>query len=295
MNRTKTKRSVFSAMVSMIRPVNSIMVGFAVIVGIAVSSKNYAEIFTLTSAFGFLTGFFISAFSMVSNDVYDFEIDKINQPGRPLPSGLITVREATVFSICLLLLGLLSSAVLGIPNLAIAALFALVGWYYNFRGKKLGLLGNSLVAISLAIPYIFGSIAMHDYALNLGYLLALTSFLAGMGREVLKGISDVPGDRLRGVKTVASNYGTIAAGRVSAIFFLLAIFSSVLPVIMGLLSGTGLFLYSVLIGLTDAVFLFLSYKVLMMKNKESESKKLKGTALAGMMLGLFSYLISSLV
>src|SRR5262249_50906906 len=146
--------SAASSLLSMTRPANSIMVGFAVVVGIAVTSHNYQEIFSLTSVLGFLTGFFISSFSMVSNDIYDYEVDRINQPGRPLPSGIVTRRQAAAFSTILLLLGLVSSSVLGALNFAIAAIFALIGWFYNYRGKKVGLFGNSLVALSLAIPYI---------------------------------------------------------------------------------------------------------------------------------------------
>ncbi len=58
-------------LLSMVRPANSVMVGFAVIVGMAVTSNNYHTIFTVTSLLGFLTGFFISSFSMVSNDIYE--------------------------------------------------------------------------------------------------------------------------------------------------------------------------------------------------------------------------------
>ena len=43
---------------------------------------------------GFVTGFAICAFSMVANDYYDIEVDRVNQPTRPLPSGAVSMREA---------------------------------------------------------------------------------------------------------------------------------------------------------------------------------------------------------
>ncbi len=159
-NEQQIKRPGKSAsLLSLIRPANSILVGFAVIVGIAVTSHEYHEIFTLRSLLGFLTGFFISSFSMVSNDIYDVEVDRVNQASRPIPSGIISIQQAKIFTIVLLVLGLAASAVLGPITFGIAALFAVIGWYYNFRGKKSGLFGNSLVALSLAIPYIFGSVS----------------------------------------------------------------------------------------------------------------------------------------
>jgi geranylgeranylglycerol-phosphate geranylgeranyltransferase len=292
MSSQTIRKSSASSLLSMIRPANSVLVGFAVVVGIAITSNNYREIFSLTSLLGFLTGFFISSFSMVSNDIYDYEVDRVNQPDRPLPSGRIKANQAKNFSLVLLVLGLLAALGLGVANLAIAALFALIGWYYNFRGKKSGLFGNSLVAASLAIPYIFGSIALGNYSINLSYILAITSFLAGMGREVLKGISDIEGDKLRNVRTVASSHGIGIAKKVTALFFVLAVLSSVLPIIFGLL-GKALPLYLALILLPDAIFLYLAYRVLVLKNP-GETVRLKTFALGGMMLGLVVYLISGL-
>jgi geranylgeranylglycerol-phosphate geranylgeranyltransferase len=286
-----SRRSSFSAL-SMIRPANSIMVGFAVLVGIAITSNSYRELFTPLALFGFLTGFLISAFSMVSNDIYDLDVDRVNQPSRPLPSGLVSVRTAWYLAFVFLILGLLSSFALGPANFAIAAVFALIGWFYNFHGKKLGLAGNSLVALSLAIPYIFGSIALGNYSVNLGYLLALTSFLAGLGREVLKGIADVEGDRLRKVKTVAISHGIRAARFTAASLFLLAVISSSFPIVFGLL-GSALPIYLVLVAIPDAIFLYLSYRVMSLKDMH-DSLRLKGIALGGMMFGLVAYLVSGL-
>ena len=280
------------SLLSMIRPANSAMVGFAVIVGIAVTSNNYHTIFTVTSLLGFLTGFLISSFSMVSNDVYDLEVDKINQPNRPLASGMVSPKEANVFALVLVSMGLLTSLGSGVLTLAIAGIFAVVGWVYNAHAKIKGLLRNSLVALTLAIPYIKRSVAKANYSLNLAYLLALTSFLAGLGREVLKGVGDVNGDNLRKIKTVAISHGTQAARMLAAGFFLVAVVSSTLPVLFGLL-GRALPVYLGLIAATDAVFLYLVYRVLSSRD-ESDALKLKTYALGGMMLGLVSYLISGL-
>jgi geranylgeranylglycerol-phosphate geranylgeranyltransferase len=293
-NEQQIKRQGKAAsLISLIRPANSILVGFAVIVGIAVTSNDYHEIFTLRSLLGFLTGFFISSFSMVSNDIYDVEVDRVNQPSRPIPSGTVSIQQAKIFTIILLVLGLSASAALGPITFGIAALFAVIGWYYNFRGKKSGLFGNTLVALSLAIPYIFGSVALGDYHVNLGYILALTSFLAGLGREILKGVADVQGDRLRDVKTVAISHGTKTARRLAAALFLLAVITSSFPLVFGLL-GKAIIVYSVLILIPDAIFLYLTYKVLSMESDE-QSLRLKTVALGGMMLGLIVYLVSGLL
>lgn len=278
---------------AMIRPANSVMVGFAVVVGVAVASHGYHEIFTTTSFLGFLTGFFIASFSMVSNDIYDLEVDKINQPERPLPSGVVTPEEAKIFTLTLLALGLIVSGLLGPYTFTVASIFAFIGWFYNFKGKATGLLGNSLVALSLAIPYIYGAFAIDIFTVNLGYLLAITSFFAGLGREVLKGIVDVDGDKVRGVRTVAISLGKQTARTVAAFFFVVAVISSFLPIILGLL-GRSLLVYSILIGITDTLFVYLAYRILKSR-ADKDALRFKKIALGGMMFGLVSYLVSGLV
>ncbi len=268
------------------------MVGLAVIVGIAVASSQLSEIFSIKSILGFLTGFTISSFSMITNDIYDVEVDRINQPTRALPSGRISLGRAKTFAVPFLVMGLVSAALLGLATLGIATLFAFVGWYYNYHGKRLGLLGNSLVALSLAIPYIYGSFEIGIYSINLAYLLALTSFLAGLGREVLKGIADVEGDRVRKISTVARVRGVRIAKLLASSLFVFAVLSSSLPIIFGLLGG-GLYIYLGLVSIPDIIFLYLAARTLLMK-QDSESLKLKGVALLGMLFGLLAYLIAGL-
>ena len=289
----RKESSKLSGYFELMRAPNSIMVGFAVIVGIVVTSNDYLRIISYTSLFGFLTGFFISSFSMVSNDLYDLKVDRINQPERPLPSGRVSTSNAKALCILFLTSGLLASLPLGAIDFLIASLFAFIGWYYNYSGKKLGLFGNSLVALSLAIPYIFGSFSIGIYSLNLGYLLAITSFFAGMGREVLKGIADVEGDKVRKVKTMAISQGIESAKKTSAALFVFAVLSSSFPIIFGLL-GKALVTYIVLIAIPDAIFLVLAAKVLTLK-AESDSLKYKSVALIGMMTGLLAYFISGII
>ena len=79
----------FKDFLTIIRPINSLMIGFAVIVGevLALNSLPNLNLMIL----GFLTGFLISSSSMVFNDYFDLEVDRVNVPNRPLPSGRIPV------------------------------------------------------------------------------------------------------------------------------------------------------------------------------------------------------------
>lgn len=72
---------------------------------------------------------------MVLNDVYDLEIDKVERPERPLPSGVIDVRWAHTLGLTLLFLGLLTGVGAGVaigslrPAMVATALALLVFAY----------------------------------------------------------------------------------------------------------------------------------------------------------------------
>jgi geranylgeranylglycerol-phosphate geranylgeranyltransferase len=274
---------VSTKLIELIRPINSLMVGFAVLVGIMVS--NLPSILSLKSLLGFLTGFLLSSYSMVVNDYYDLEVDKINAPNRPLPSGKVSIKQAITFAITLLILGLTLSLLIDIKNFIIAVVFAFIAWIYNFKVKKLGILGNSLVSLSVAIPYIYGSVAVERAFDWLIYCLALTSFLANLGREVVKTIADVEGDKVRGVKSVARVHGLRFAGMLSSTLFLLAVLSTLIPILL----GVGI-VFTVVIMVPNTIFIYLSIKILKDYRKDG-AKKVKNMALVGMLIGLIAFVL----
>src|SRR5208282_2289665 len=149
------------------------MIGFAVIVGAFVSKPP--SVGALGLVLGFITGFSVCAYSMAINDYYDIEVDRVNQPGRPLPSGQVTPRAAI----------LLSPAAFGI-----AGLYVVLSWLYNYRAKKYGIYGNLIVGSSQAIPFIYGGVASGgSITSSLLLFMAITSLLAGVGREVVKAMA----------------------------------------------------------------------------------------------------------
>src|SRR3990170_5165475 len=89
----------------LMRPVNCVMMGFAVIVGVAITNPNVLNTSLLNLSYGFITGFMLTAASMSINDYYDRAIDAVNEPNRPIPSGLIKPKEALAFAFILSTVG----------------------------------------------------------------------------------------------------------------------------------------------------------------------------------------------
>lgn len=269
----------------LIRPINCVMIGFAVIVGAFVSKPPSASAAQL--GLGFLTGFFICAYSMAVNDVYDLEVDRVNRPERPIPSGRVSQRDASRVSYGALAAGMACS-VLSLNPLAvlIAAAYAFLSWLYNSRAKKMGMAGNLIVASSLAIPFIYGgAISGGSMGGSLLLMMALTAFFSGVGREVVKAMADVDGDARRNVNSVARSRGLAFASATGALFFLLAVLTSWVPLVAGLANMA--YTYGVVI--PDAIFVYLAVAIVV-RHEPSSAYRVKRIALAGMTVGLLVFI-----
>ena len=264
---------------------NCFMMGLAVLVG---------EFMTLGPAMpaysavvGFLVGFTLVAGSMAVNDILDMEIDQINAPSRPIPSGRVSKTEAATFAAITLGVGLSLAFALSAVNLLIAILAVTLMFYYNRFGKKTGLPGNAAVSATLAIPFIFGG-AVGGTSVIL-YVFALIAFLAGMGREVVKGMADIVGDSKRGVRTLAVSKGPGIASETGALFFVLAVLLSTIPILLRMVS----WLYVPIVLVCDLGFLYSACSVVV-DHSPKNALRAKNQALVWMLLGLIAFIAGGL-
>jgi geranylgeranylglycerol-phosphate geranylgeranyltransferase len=269
----------------LIRPVNCAMIGFAVVVGAFVSRPP--SIPTGQLLLGFFTGFFICAYSMVVNDVYDIEVDRVNRPDRPIPSGKVSVQDANRVSYVALGAGLACAALSLVPlAFLIAAVYAFLSWLYSSRAKKTGLGGNFIVASSLATPFVYGgAVSGGSIEGSLLLMMALTAFFSGVGREVVKAMADVEGDAKRDVNSVARSRGLAFASWVGAIFFLLAVFTSWVPLLTGLANQV----YTAGVIFPDSIFIYLAAAIVT-RHEPASAFRVKNMALAGMTVGLLVFI-----
>jgi geranylgeranylglycerol-phosphate geranylgeranyltransferase len=115
--------------------------------------------------------------------------------------------------------------------------------------------------------------------------MALTAFFSGVGREVVKAMADVEGDAKRDVNSVARSRGLGTASVIGAVFFLLAVITSWVPLITGL--ANTLYTFGVLI--PDALFAYLAIAILL-RHDASNAYRVKKVALAGMTVGLLVFI-----
>lgn len=273
--------SRITAFLTIIRPVNSVMMGLGVVLSEIIAFQGVPSFSALF--FGFLSAFCLTAASMVLNDYFDFNVDLVNAPWRPLPSGLIKKSEAIIFFAFLAALGVFSSLIINVECFLLACLATLVSSFYNARGKKYGLLGNFMVSFCVALPFLFGSMAIKSYGSLLLQILSLAAFLSNTGREVMKGIIDVEGDRVRGVKTVVMVYGSRIAGVMVFLFFVGAVIVGFLPISLGIVS----WLYLPLYAASCVGFMFDSF-LLVRDPSPSKAKAIKSHVLIYMLLAMLA-------
>ncbi len=160
----------------------------------------------------FLSVFFITGYGNAQNDIIDHKSDKINHSKRPLPTGVISLREALTAAFFLLVAGLLSALSAGFRYLTAAAAVSFILFLYNAFLKKTVFIGNAAVASVSAFTFIYGPGGEIGYisdskSLIPCYAAAGFAFLIHFLREIYKDIEDVQGDRKYGVKTAPVKFG----------------------------------------------------------------------------------------
>jgi geranylgeranylglycerol-phosphate geranylgeranyltransferase len=273
---------------SILRPVNSFMMGVGILVGVAMAGGFGSGILLGPLVLAFVTGFTLTGSAMVINDYYDRDIDAVNEPTRPIPRGEVKPNEAIAYSLLLSSLGLAAAYITSIPSLAIAAFSWLIMMVYSAWGKRTGFPGNLMVSTCIGLPFIYGGVIAGNVSTSL--LFSALAFLSNTGREVTKGIVDTGGDGTRGVKTIAVVYGVDKAAYLAAAFYVIAATASVLPLLLNLVTVW----YVPFVLITDAGLIYGAVTLLRDHSRET-SRKVKNQVLYWMLFGLLAFAAGTLL
>ncbi len=203
----------FIGLFKLSRPLSTLTGVLAVVLGGYVAGTGAWDKIALAA----LATLFVSAAANAWNDYRDIDIDRINQPQRPLPSGMVSPRAALIFSIVLAALSIGLSALISPAALAIAIASNILLYVYSVWLKSTVLLGNATVALISAMSPVFGGVAAGNPRPSLW--LGAIIFVGILGREVLKTLADYEGDKAHQVSTISTTIGPRAARTV--FFFLL--------------------------------------------------------------------------
>ncbi len=178
------------------RPATSLLGAIAIFAAAFVGGGTTIGAYWLPVALAVAVGYVFAAASNTLNDYFDREIDQVNHPERPIPSGRVKPQEAIAFSILLfgisLVLGTVLSLFSGLQVLLMVFAALAVQVAYDLRVKKNKAIGNMFVGLQTVFAFVFGGLVVG----NLGPVsfMASASFLAITAREVVKDVEDIRGD-----------------------------------------------------------------------------------------------------
>jgi len=221
--------------IQLIRPINLVIIMITMI-GCAyyIHTTNYFQ-FVRFNAIHFTLLIFstvlIAAAGNIINDYFDVKADKINKPKRLVIGKYIKKRWAIVLhwifnAVAVLISLFLSFYYQSLWFVFIQVVIVNLLWFYSLYFKKKILIGNFIIALMTGIiPLLvvvffkvsnestqaFSSYHSSTWTIYVDYsyiyLLAICAFILNLGREIIKDIEDIEGDKKINVYSLPMHIG----------------------------------------------------------------------------------------
>ena len=211
-----------AAVVELFKPVTWFPPMWAFLCGVVSSGAPLSDRWPLLVGGVILTGPLVCATSQAVNDWFDRDVDAINQPERPVPSGRVPGRWALWIACAWTALSLLVAAALGVWVFAAALLGLALAWAYSappLRLKRDGWLGPATCGLAYEGLSWFTGAAVMLQALPSPAVLALVGlYSAGaFGIMTLNDFKAVEGDRATGLRSLPVTLGVERAAQLACV------------------------------------------------------------------------------
>jgi geranylgeranylglycerol-phosphate geranylgeranyltransferase len=280
------RRTVFDLLagsVSLVRPVNAAISFLAIMAAGLIAAPGDVPWLRLSG--GAAAGMLVGAGGNIFNDILDVSIDRINRPGRALPSGTVTPVFASVLCLIATVIGLAGSWFLGLGEFLVAAGATVLIFTYSRFLKQIPLAGNVVVGVVTGSAMVFGSLITGSF--TAGLVPGAFAFLTNTAREIVKDMEDIAGDSAHGVYTFPARFGMRSSKALVSSLLILVILATPLPYLFGMFGG--LYLILVLTGV-DTLLIFLTFVWWLMPEPSAVRNMSAGLKVA-MILGIIAFLI----
>lgn len=173
-----------------IRPEIIILGVVCVYIGALVAGS---ELISFKLFLGMIAMFCMGAGCHPFNDYFDYEIDKINHPTRPLPSGTFKRISGLYMGLILFTISIVLSLLINIYCFAIILIIIILTFIYESYIKNKGVFGNFLVAFTVSLAFIYGGAIVFDFLKPLFF--TVVTFFVFFGREIILDVRDFEGDK----------------------------------------------------------------------------------------------------
>jgi chlorophyll/bacteriochlorophyll a synthase len=215
--------SIWKIRLQLMKPITWIPLIWGVVCG-AASSGSYTwtvENVLKVAACMFLAGPLMTGYTQILNDYYDREIDAINEPYRPIPSGAISLPQVITQVWVLLIAGIALAFGLDVwaghefPTIGTLAIIgSFIAYIYSAPPLKLkqnGWLGSyALGASYITLPWCTGH-ALFGHLSSTIVILTMFYSLAGLGIAIVNDFKSVEGDRQLGLNSLPVMFGITTA------------------------------------------------------------------------------------
>ena len=237
-----------------------------------------------------LSGPIICGMSQAVNDWYDREVDSINEPDRPIPSGRIPGRWGLWIAIIMSILGAVIAWFLGVWGFCATLIAIACAWAYSaepLRLKRSGVMGPGLVAFCYeGLPW-FTGVAILTSGFPQTHIIVVAAIYAfgAFGIMTLNDFKSIEGDSKMGIRSLPVVLGPRSAG-----FLACSVMVSAQLMIITFLVFINALIFALAIGL------LLTFQILamvrMMKNPKELVPWYNGTGVllyvSGMMITAFA-------
>jgi len=165
------EKTILKGYLQLCRPANLPTATADIIAGMSLSGiYNGVNISYHYPVFLILSSILLYAGGVILNDIFDANLDKIERPERPIPSGVISLNNAKFFSAIMLLFGVLFSFFVNIYSGLIAFFLCVMIFSYNSFLKKEKILGPLNMGLCRGLNLLLGMSILNHFS-SLEYIL----------------------------------------------------------------------------------------------------------------------------
>ncbi len=196
------------AHIEMSRPYTVIWCGLVSLIGASLMYQDFppislALLVTFIPMMGWVAGLYLS-------DYLDRDLDLIQKPHRPIPSGRIRSVEALLIGGLVAVSGFILSFFLGYMNVLLVIPVAILVFLYSRYAKSRGIFGNIIRGLVIIAAYFYGIVAINQSLVEIPpwiWLFSIVFLLHDTNSNLIGAIRDIEGDRAGGYHTIPVKYG----------------------------------------------------------------------------------------
>ena len=276
-----------------IRPGNAVMAAISVVLMMIVG--HYYELPIILCA---IIVFVCTGAGNTINDVFDYKIDEINKPNRPIPSGRISLKNARNYSYVLFAIGIVLSFVIDYlinsiwPSVIVVPAVVIM-YLYARNLKAMPLVGNITVAVLTGFCFVIAGTVISCATSSLKILfvsiyLGLFAVFMTLAREIVKDMEDIEGDKLEGARTFPILYGKKIPSIVSIV---LIVITTLMCPVLYIFKIFNVF-YMIVMIVPIIIFLYSAYSLKLDPSEEVCAKVSKNIKIA-MLISFLAFVVGS--